>query len=90
MTDRPKPGRRYLDEPEQSAYENGWRQEYDHDSFALLDRIEVAIDDVRDDAERCRLRAAWLEGAADALLELADRQHEGAAFARALEESPAA
>ena len=51
---------------------------YDHDSFRTLDWIEVAVDQVVGDAERCRRRAAMLEGAADALLELAERQHEGA------------
>jgi hypothetical protein len=78
--------RRYLDEPEQRAYEAGFRQMYDYDSFRTLEWIEVAVDDVHGEAERCRRRAAMLEGAADALLELADRQHEGAVFARALEE----
>jgi len=64
--------------------ELGYRQCYDHDSFAMLDWIEQAVDDVRDDATRSELRAAMLEGAAEALLEFAERQHEGAAFARAL------
>ena len=90
MIDRPTPARRYLDAPEQAAYESGWRQMYDHDSFRTLDWIEIAIDDIRDDALRCELRAAMLEGCADALLELAERQHEGAAFARALDGSDAA
>jgi hypothetical protein len=78
MTGRPQPERRYLDEPEQRAYEQGWHQMYDHDSFRTLDWIEVAIGDIADQAERCRRRAAMLEGAADALLELADRQHDSA------------
>lgn len=90
MTDRPTPMRRYLEADLQTAYEAGFAQEYDHDSFALLDRIEVAVDDVADEVSRCEHRAAWLEGAADALLELAERQHDGAAFARAFDGSDAA
>ena len=85
---RPEPARRYLDEPEQHAYETGWRQMYDHDSFRTLDWIEVAVDGVQGEAARCRRRAAMLEGAADALLELADRQHEGAAFAERVSLGP--
>jgi hypothetical protein len=81
MTSRQQPERRYQDEALQTAYALGWRQEYDHDSFRVLDWIEVAVDHVADQAERCRLRAAMLEGAASALEEPADRQHEGAAFA---------
>jgi hypothetical protein len=45
------------------------------------------IEQAAGEAERCRRRGAMPEGAADALLELADRQHEGAAFAQALEEA---
>jgi hypothetical protein len=47
--------------------------------------VEVLTAEVRDEvageAEWCRRRAAMLEGCAAALEELADRQHEGAAFA---------
>ena len=76
MIDRPTPDRRYEDDERQIAYEAGWRQEYDHDSLALLDRIETMVDDVHDEGERCRRRAAMLAGAAAALDELADRQLE--------------
>jgi hypothetical protein len=79
VTDRPQPGRHYQDE-RQAAFEAGFQQCYDHDSFRMLDWIEVAVDGVVDEAERCRWRAAMLEGAADALLELADRQHGAAAL----------
>ena len=78
MTARPSPDRRYEDDNLQAAYETGWRQEYDHDSVHTLDWIEHAVDDVADQAERCRRRAAMLEGAAAALQELADRQLESA------------
>jgi hypothetical protein len=87
MSDSTAPDRRYRDGDLQAAYEQGWHQEYDHSSFELLERAEGVLDDVPDEAERCRRRAAWLEGAADALLELADRQHEGAAIAQAWEAS---
>jgi hypothetical protein len=80
---RPQPETRYQDDRLQHAYEQGFAQCYDHESFQLLDRIEVAVDGAADQAERCRRRAAMLEGAAAALEELANRQHEGAAFARA-------
>lgn len=76
---------RYLDGPEQAAYATGWHQMYDHDSFRTLDWIEVAVDEVVGEAGRCRPRAAMLEGAAAALVELARRQREGAEFARAWE-----
>lgn len=85
MTERPTPERRYHDDERQVAYESGWRQMYDHDSFRTLDWIEVAVEHAPDESTRCELRAAMLEGCADALLELADRQHEGAVFARACE-----
>jgi hypothetical protein len=84
MTGRPQPERRYADEQLQAAFETGFSQTWDHDSFRTLDWIEVAIDDIADQAERCRRRAAMLEGCAAALEELADRQHEGAAFAAEL------
>jgi hypothetical protein len=89
VTGRPSPERRYPDEQLQAAYETGFGQMYDHDSFRTLDWIEVAVDEVVGEAGRCRRRAAMLEGAADALLELAERQHEGAGFA-AEWEAPAA
>lgn len=76
MTDRPLPKRRHADPERQIAYELGWAQMYDHDSFRTLDWIEHAVDDIHDEAERCRRRAAMLEGCADALQELADRQLE--------------
>lgn len=79
MTDRPVE-RRYEDDDRQAAYVTGFQQMYDHDSFRTLDWIEHAVDDVVGEAERCRRRAAMLEGAAAALEELADRQLEGAAL----------
>ena len=75
---RPSPERRYQDDGRQRAYETGWRQCWDHDSARVLDWIAHAVDHVHDEAERCRRRAAMLEGCADALQELADRQLESA------------
>jgi len=74
----PSPDRCYRDEQLQAAFEAGHAQMYDHDSFRTLDWIEHAVDDVADQADRCRRRAAMLEGAAAALQELADRQLESA------------
>ena len=82
MTGRPTVERRYEDDDRQRAYETGWRQQWDHDSFRTLDWIEHAVDHEHDEARRCELRAAMLEGCADALLELADRQMEGAVLWR--------
>jgi hypothetical protein len=84
LAGRPSPDRRYADEQLQAAYETGFQQTYDRDSFRMLDWVEVAVDQVAGEAERCRRRAAMLEGCAAALEELADRQHEGAAFAAEL------
>jgi hypothetical protein len=84
MIDPPAPERRYQNGERQRFYEAGWRQEYDHDGFAKLDRIEHAVNGEPDHARPCELRAAMLEGARDALLELVDRRHDGAVFARAL------
>lgn len=75
MTERPTPKRRHADPERQIAYEQGFAQCYDHDSFRTLDWMEHAVDD---EPTRCELRAAMLEGAADALLALVERQHEGA------------
>jgi hypothetical protein len=69
----------------QSAYEQGFAQEYDHDSFALLDRIEGAIDGIGDDLTRWQHREAWLRGAADALIVLANAQASSGRAARKAE-----
>jgi hypothetical protein len=77
----PTPPRRYLDIPEQSAYESGFWQMWKHDSFQLLDRFSDL------DGERL---AAVLFGAADALIELAERQLDDARFAVELDGDDAA
>ena len=89
MSGRPTPERRYEDDARQHAYEAGFAQQYDHDSFRTLDWIEHAVDHEHDEAARCELRAAMLEGCADALLDLADRQMESAVLWRAPDGSDA-
>jgi hypothetical protein len=55
----------------QEAYELGYRQEYEHDSFALLDRFEWMLDQAPSAALGAERMAAMLVGAADALRALA-------------------
>lgn len=71
----------------QEAYEAGFGQEYDHDSFALLDRFAWMLDDVSAPlgAER---RAAMLDGAADALRALARVRRDDLPLLRALTGAP--
>jgi hypothetical protein len=78
MTARPQPPRRYLDADLQAAYAVGFEQEYEHDSFALLNRFSGL---------QGELLAAALFGAADVLIELAERQPDGAADRRLWEVS---
>lgn len=55
----------------QDAYEAGFDQEYDHDSFSLLDRLGWLLGDADSSAAGAERMAAMLEGAADALHALA-------------------
>lgn len=59
----------------QAAYEQGYAQMYDHDSFAFRERMEIAVEHV---AARTHAEAmtAVYEGAADALSALARRSRE--------------
>ena len=74
MTPEPQAGR-YKRPELQAAYEDGFAQEYDHDSFVLLDRFSWMLDDTpgADGVERI---AAMLEGAADALRALAKARRD--------------
>lgn len=75
-SERPQPRAGRYKRPElQSAYENGFTQEYDHDSFMLLQRFSWILDETpgADGVERI---AAMLEGAADALHALAKARRE--------------
>jgi hypothetical protein len=76
VSDRPTPPRRYLDEPDQAAYEAGWAQMLDHDSSAFLERFSDLYDE--------QLTAA-LFGASDALCELAEQRQDAIRFAADLD-----
>jgi hypothetical protein len=85
--DRPTPARLYEAVDLQSAYESGFQQMYDHDSFGFIDRLDAMVESLRDpdeDREEAELRAAALEGAADALRALAARMWEAAPVNRRL------
>jgi hypothetical protein len=71
----------------QQAYEDGFDQEYDYDSFVLLDRFAWMLDGVSAPlgAER---RAAMLDGAADALRALARVRRDELPLLRALAGAP--
>lgn len=62
---------RYTRPELQAAYEAGFAQEHDHDSFALLDRFSHLLDEAPSSAEGAERMAAMLQGAADALHALA-------------------
>lgn len=69
---RPVPNPDRFKRPElQHAYEQGFRQEYEHESFALLDRFGWLLDSASGLAVGAELTAAMLDGAADALHALA-------------------
>jgi len=75
MTYEPQVGR-YKRAELQQAYEDGFRQEYDHDSFVLLDRFSWMLDEAPTGADGTERMAAMLEGAADALRALAKARRE--------------
>ena len=86
---RPAPGGRYDADDLQAAYESGYAQMYDHDSLAFDDRLNAIVESLRDeelDREEAELRAAALEGAADALRALAACMWEAAPINRRLSE----
>jgi hypothetical protein len=86
---RPAAGRLYEADDFQAAYESGYGQLYDHDSFVVLDRLDAIVKSLHDeelDREEAELRAAALEGAADALRALAAGMCEAAPINRRLSE----
>jgi hypothetical protein len=86
---RPTAAQLYQADDLQAAYESGFQQMYDHDSFAFIDRLDAMVDSLREDEldrEETELRAAALEGAADALHALAARTWEAAPVNRRLSE----
>jgi hypothetical protein len=73
----PQPSATRYERPElQAAYEDGFRQEYDHDSFVLLDRFAWILEDTPSGADGAERMAAVLEGAADALRTLAKQRRD--------------
>ena len=70
MKPQPNPNRFSIPELQQ-AYEHGFNQEYDHDSFTLLDRFQWLADDAESEEGRGHLISAMLEGASAALDALA-------------------
>jgi hypothetical protein len=55
----------------QEAYEAGFDQQYDYDSFVLLERFAWMLDDAKTAVLGAERIAAMLDGAADALHALA-------------------
>lgn len=72
MAEGPYPERRYLDEPEQAAYEAGWWQMFDHDSLTFAQQF-LGLDG--------EALAAALDGAADALVQRAEQARKTAQLA---------
>jgi hypothetical protein len=78
---RPAPAQLYGADALQAAYESGYTQMYDHDSFGFTDCLDAIVDwhaDTETWSGEAELRAAAVEGAADALRALAARMWEGA------------
>jgi hypothetical protein len=71
----------------QDAYEAGFDQEYDHDSFALLDRFGWLLEDADSSAAGAERMAAMLEGAADALHALARARRDDLPTLRAMDKA---
>jgi hypothetical protein len=70
----------------QEAYELGYRQEYEHDSFALLSRFEWMLDQAPTVTLGAERLAAMLDGAADALHTLARDRCDDLPALRAFDE----
>lgn len=84
----PTPDPQRFSRPElQDAYELGFHQEYDHDSFTLLNRFEWMLDEAGSSAAGAERIAAMLEGAADALRALARQRCDDLATLRRLDEA---
>jgi hypothetical protein len=78
---RPTPAQLYRADELQAAYERGFEQMYEHDSFVFIGRLDAMVDSLADahvDREEAALRAAALDGAADALRALGARMWEAA------------
>jgi hypothetical protein len=79
---RHAPAQLYEADALQAAYESGYGQMYDHDSFGFLDRLGTIVDywlgEIEPTAREADLQAAAIEGAPDALRALAARAREAA------------
>jgi hypothetical protein len=85
---KPEPKLDRYKRPElQEAYESGFAQEYDHDSFTLLDRFSHLLDEAPSSAEGAERMAAMLEGAADPLHGLARTRRNDLPSLRALDDA---
>jgi hypothetical protein len=83
--DRPDPDRdRFARVELQEAYEDGFGQEYGHDSFVLLDRFAWMLDDPQSAVLGAERIAAMLDGAADALHALARARRDDLPALRAV------
>jgi hypothetical protein len=71
----------------QEAYELGYRQEYEHDSFELLSRFEWMLDQAPTVTLGAQRVAAMLDGAADALRAVARDRRDDLPELRALDAS---
>jgi hypothetical protein len=71
----------------QEAYELGYRQEYKHDSFVLLERFEWMLDEAQSACLGAERMAAMLEGAADALRALVRARRDDLPALRALDQA---
>jgi hypothetical protein len=78
---------RYRTPELQSAYEAGFEQMHDHNSFGFKEQMELAVDDLAQSTTVAETMAATLEGGADALKALANAARSGASLERALREA---
>ena len=69
----------------QDAYEAGFDQEDDHDSFALLDRCGRLLEDADSSAAGAERMAAMLEGDADPVHALARARRDDLPTLRAMD-----
>ncbi len=85
---KPTPSADRFKRPElQMVYEAGFHQQYDHDSFVLLDRFSYLLEEAASSADGAEHMAAMLEGAADALHALAKQRLDDLPALRAIDEA---
>jgi hypothetical protein len=84
MKPQPNP-ERFKRKELQEAYELGFSRECEHDSLVLLERFGWLLDEAATSALGAERIAAMLDGAADALRELARRRRESLPALRAID-----